>query len=142
MHVAALIGPPVERNASVADYPMALREAGECARRRVAEDGPPDAAMIADAARFAGALGPRQERHFWRGECPACRLPESLRLTPRRARVEVRCDSRVCDPFALEAQIDGRLSARGIFGFRDLDFPWKARAVDSETRLSFGKAAR
>jgi hypothetical protein len=95
------------------------------------DDGPPSADRIADAARFAADLGLKAEGNHWRGECPSCHLPDSLTLNARAHRVECRCDSGVCDPFTLEAQLDGRLSAHGLLNFRE--WPWKRAAIALET---------
>jgi hypothetical protein len=130
--VDALLGPS---NGRLGLPRTALAEAATIARARMESDGPPSSAMIADAARFAEALGlTPEDDHCWRGECPVCGLRDSLMLTARLQRVEAVCDSGVCDPFTLEAAIDGRLTQLGVDDFRD--WPWKAAAIASRRAAS------
>jgi hypothetical protein len=122
------------------DYPTATHEAADVARMRMETDGPPSPEMVAAAARFATALDLKSEGNHWRGECPDCRLPDSLTLTARAMQCEVSCDSGVCSPFDIEASIDGLLSGRGILDFRsDQDFPWKRGALAFEASLGWRK---
>jgi hypothetical protein len=122
--VEKLLGPPDDR---IGLPPTAQREAAEIARARMAEDRPPAPAMVADAARYAAALGLTKEGGRWRGQCIECALPDSLTLTPRAQRVECSCDSGICNVFEIEAAIDGRLSQLGVMGFRS--WSWKAAAL-------------
>jgi hypothetical protein len=128
--VERLIGP----SSGLGLPPTAQREAAGIARARMEEDGPPDAAMIANGARFAAALGLTKEGGHWRGECPVCGLRDSLMLTARLQRVECCCDSGVEDVFTLEAAVDGRLTQLGVMGFRD--WSWKATAIASRRAAS------
>jgi hypothetical protein len=128
--VERLIGP----SSGLGLPPTAQREAAGIARVRLQDDGPPDDAMIDDAARYALALDLKPEGNHWRGRCVMCDLPDSLTLTARLQRVECCCDSGVCDPFTLEAVVDGRLTQLNVEGFRQ--WSWKAAAIASRRAAS------
>jgi hypothetical protein len=84
------------------------------ARKRAANDGPPDEARIAEAKIVTEHL--RQGE--WLGDhgialCPSC-YERRLIVSPRKERVEVIClGEAACEYFCVEAMVDGELWERG-----------------------------